>query len=368
MTWHTTWTSVKRLLFVRLDNLGDVLLMTPAFRAVRRALPDAYLALLASPVGAQVGRLNPDLDEVIVYQAPWVDPWQQLPHDPERERAMIEELRTRRFDAAIIFTSERQSPLPAAYLCYLAGIPLRLGATSDGAGSLLTTRHRPPTQRIHEVERALDLVGSVGFATAERSLVLQVPPAAHRTVAARLAQVGAASSPLVIVHPGCSMPARTYPASHYVDVIELLLQRYPGWIVITGSDAEQSLVESVYAQLSPGSKARALPWAGLLTFPELCALIARAQLVITNNTGPAHIAAAVGTPVIVIFALTNPPEQWHPWGVPYQLLFQDVPCRLCYARICPVDHACIRRVAPEQVVESALHMLAVSVEGTGNGA
>ncbi len=123
------WQQVRNVLLVRLDNLGDVLVTTPAFHAVRHALPEAHLTLLASPVGAQVGQLNPDLDEVIVYQAPWMDPWQQLPLDSAREQHMIALLKERHFDGALIFTSFRQSPLPAAYLCYLAGIPLRVAAS-----------------------------------------------------------------------------------------------------------------------------------------------------------------------------------------------------------------------------------------------
>src|ERR671933_1171659 len=135
------WRTVRRVLAVRLDNLGDVLVTTPALHAIKESLPDAALTLLASPVGAQVGRLNPDVDDVIVYEAPWVDPWQTLPQNSAREQAMIALLRERRFDAAVIFTSFRQSSLPAAYLCYLAGIPLRLGASFDASGSLLTTRY-----------------------------------------------------------------------------------------------------------------------------------------------------------------------------------------------------------------------------------
>ncbi len=171
------WQAARKVLLIRLDNLGDVLLMTPAFHAVRQALPLAHLTLLTSPVGAQIGHLDPDIDEVIVYAAPWVDPWYQLPQDSEREQRLIASLKSQRFDAAIIFTSFRQSALPAAYLCYLADIPLRLAASIDGPGSLLTTRHKHPEHMMHEVERGLDLVGAVGFSLPdeERDLVLNVP-------------------------------------------------------------------------------------------------------------------------------------------------------------------------------------------------
>ncbi|MBX6342740.1 MAG: glycosyltransferase family 9 protein, partial [Thermomicrobiaceae bacterium] len=166
------WRGVERVLAVRLDNLGDVLVTTPAIHAIRESLPRAEITLLASPVGAQAGRLNPDVDDVIVYQAPWMDPWHELPQDSAREQRMIALLRERRFDGAIIFTSFRQSPLPAAYLCYLADVPLRAAASIDGPGSLLTTRHRHPERMMHEVERGLDLVGALGMGTDDLDLVL----------------------------------------------------------------------------------------------------------------------------------------------------------------------------------------------------
>lgn len=181
------------MLLIRLDNLGDVLLTTPAFHALRQALPQARLTLLASPIGAQIGKLDPDLDDVLIYQAPWMDPWHKLPLDSAREQAMIALLKERHFDGAIIFTSFRQSPLPAAYLCYLADIPLRVAASIDGPGSLLTTRHKHPERMMHEVERGLDLVKAIGVETSERDLVLNVPTSAMEEVAALLATHGISS-------------------------------------------------------------------------------------------------------------------------------------------------------------------------------
>src|ERR687884_145029 len=193
------WRTVRRVLAVRLDNLGDVLVTTPAIHAIKQSLPmlsrgvpGARLTLLASPVGAQAGRLNPDIDEVIVYEAPWMDPWHRLPQDADREQRMIATIQEREFDGAIIFTSFRQSALPAAYLCYLAGIPLRVAASIDGPGSLLTTRHKHPERMMHEVERGLDLVGAIGLTTSEDDLVLQVPAEARRQVEGLLRSEGLA--------------------------------------------------------------------------------------------------------------------------------------------------------------------------------
>lgn len=350
------WPAARRLLAVRLDNLGDVLVTTPAIRAIRRALPAAHLALLASPAGAQAGRLNPDLDDVIVYRAPWMDPWHELPQDPAREQAAIAALAAERFDAAVIFTSFRQSPLPSAYLCYLAGIPLRLAASIDGPGSLLTTRHKHPPTPMHETQRGLDLVSAVGIPPGEDDLVLAVPDEARAAVAA--GGWWRPDGPKVIVHPGCSMPARTWHAAGFVGAIVGLVRDLGASVVVTGATAERGLVERVIGALPTDVAARARGTAGELSFAEFCGLIEAADLTVTNNTGPMHVSAAVKTPVVVLFAWTNPPEQWGPWNVAHRLLNHDVSCKLCYARVCPYDHDCLRLVTPEQVVSAAADLLA----------
>lgn len=349
----TRWMDARNILLIRLDNLGDVLLCTPAFHAVRQTLPDAKLTLLASPVGAQAGRMNPDLDEVIVYDAPWTDPWGKLPHDSAREQEMIRLIKQRQFDAAIIFTSFRQSSLPAAYVCYLADIPLRLAASIDGSGSLLTTRHKHPDQPMHEVERALDLVGAAGFSTSDLDLVLQVPDEVVESVRRRLALSDRLPRPWVVVHPGCSMPARTYPWDMFAEVGDGLVTELGASVMFTGVESERALVDMIRARMNAGS----LSLAGELTFPEFAAAISLADVVVTNNTGPAHMAAALHTPVVDLFALTNPPEQWRPWRVPHRLLNVDVPCRICYSRVCPYNQECLRGVPPTAVVEATAELI-----------
>lgn len=356
------WRSARRILAIRLDNLGDVLVTTPALHAIKTSLPAAQLTLLASPIGAQVARLNPDVADVIVYTAPWMDPWHKLPQDSQREQQMIATIRERQFDGAIIFTSFHQSPLPAAYLCYLADIPLRVAASIDGPGSLLTTRHKHPANKnicMHEVERGLDLVGAIGMDTAERDLVLQVPAAAQHAIDTLLEERNIKRNrPLVVLHPGCSMPARTYPWEMYVAVINLLVEQLGATVMLTGAEDEQELVERIQGRVRQEMRRSVYAVAGTLSFPKLCALLQTADLTVTNNTGPMHISAAVKTPVIALFALTNPPAQWGPWHVPHRLLNVDVPCRICYSRVCPYQHECLRLVTPEMVVEAASALLA----------
>ena len=344
----------RNLLLVRLDNLGDVLLCTPAFHAVRETLPGARLTLLAGAVGAQAAELNPDLDDVIVYEAPWMDVWSKRPQDSEAEQAMIQLLKQHRFDGAIIFTSFRQSSLPAAYLCYLADIPLRLAASIDGAGALLTTRHKHPEQLMHEVERALDLVAVEGFSSSNRDLVLHVPDEEVAAARDRIRGQGVSGDgPLVVIHPGCSMPARTYPWEMYAEVADLLIEQLGCAVVLTGDASEAELVGRVKDRMDYPVHSEA----GSLSFRQFAALLGLADLVITNNTGPAHVAAAVKTPVIDLFALTNPPEQWRPWGAPHRVMHQQVPCAICYSRVCPFNQECLRGVSPGEVTAAARELL-----------
>src|SRR5690242_6569333 len=261
------WRPARRILAVRLDNLGDVLVTTPALHAIKTSLPGARLTLLASPVGAQVAELNPDIDDIIVYEAPWMDPWHKLPRDSQREQEMIARVRRAHFDAAIIFTSYHQSALPAAYLCYLADIPLRLAAAIDGPGSLLTTRHKHPERMMHEVERGLDLVGAVGLTTSETDLVLRVPGRAREDVFDLLSSRGIDTAhPLIVVHAGCSMPARTYPWEMYAEAIDLLITRFDATIALTGSHDERELVERIAGRVQAEHRRSILPLAGALSF------------------------------------------------------------------------------------------------------
>jgi ADP-heptose:LPS heptosyltransferase len=347
------WRAVHRLLLIRLDNLGDVILATPAIHALRQALPGARLTLLASPVGAQVAELDPDLDDVIVYRAPWMDPDSCLSQDPSRDYSIVAEIRRQGFDAAIIFTSYHQSSLPAAYLCYLAGIPLRHAASIDGPGSLLTSRHRHVDRISHEVERNLDLVGGLGIPLEGDDLILGPPDEDVAWARGVVEGERRGRKPVVVIHPGCSCPSRTYPAEHFARAAWTLSSELDARLIWTGAADEVDLVEGIRAQLAePG-----LNLAGTTSLARLSAILAAGDVVVTNNTGPMHVAAAVGTPVVALFALTNPPEEWHPWKVRHRLLNQPVPCARCYQRVCPVGHECLRGVSAVDVTRAVRELL-----------
>ncbi len=349
------WAAAANVLAVRLDALGDLLMTTPALRALKESRPGRRLTLLTSPAGAAAARLVPEVDDVIVYDAPWMKATAPR-RDSAPDRAMADLLRARGFDGAAVFTVYSQNPLPSALLCYLADVPLRLAHCHENPYQLLTDwiKDPEPEQTIrHEVRRQLDLVAAVGCTTADERLSFRVPPHARERVTRLLDEIGLdRQAPWVVVHPGASAPSRRYPAESFA-VAAGELAREDGWqVVFTGSEAERELVEQIRGSMGAPSWSMA----GRLDLAGLGALLESAPLLIANNTGPVHVAAAVGTPVVDLYALTNP--QHTPWAVPHRVLSYDVPCRNCYKSVCPEGHNdCLRRVPPATVVAAARDLI-----------
>jgi lipopolysaccharide heptosyltransferase II len=364
-SYNDAWRRARRILCVRLDSLGDVLMCTPAMRALRDALPGRRLTLLGSPSGAAAAPFVPEIDDVIHHAAPWMKDGAGTHEEPHRaahqaahlaDLALVQALAARVFDAAVIFTTYTQSALPAALLCHLAGIPLRLAHCRENPYRLLSDwvlEPEPVPMVRHEVQRQLELVKRIGCRTAELGLSFVPRPADFTGVRARLQAAGVAPDrPWVLLHPGASAASRRYPSGHWAEAIRLLAERVDLPLVLTGSAQEIALVEDIRARC--GVPVRSL--AGQLNLGELGAALRLAALAITNNSGPAHIAAAVGTPVVDLYALTNP--QHTPWRVRSRVLFQDVPCRFCFKSTCPAGHqACLAGVAPQRVVDAALDLL-----------
>jgi lipopolysaccharide heptosyltransferase II len=347
------WQDAAEVLCVRLDGAGDVLMTTPALRALREAKAGRRITLLASAAGAAAARQVPEIDEVIVFGAPWMKAPCASAHE---ELALVADLAARRFDAAVIFTVYSQSALPAAHLCYLAQVPLRLAHCRENPYHLLTDwRPDPEPQRLvrHEVRRQLDLVESVGCEPRDERLSFTPSIRARRRVGRLLAAARVdRDRPLVVAHPGASAPSRRYPADRFAVALDLLCEETGAEILLTGDAAEAELVAGILAAV----RGPVHSLAGQLDLDELGALLARADVVISNNTGPAHIAAAVGTPVVDLYALTNP--QHTPWHVQHRVLYHDVPCRYCYKSVCPLGHHdCLRAVEPAAVASAAVELL-----------
>jgi ADP-heptose:LPS heptosyltransferase len=318
-------------LVVRLDNMGDVLLCGPAIRAV--AAGSRGVTVLAGPNGADAARLLPGVDEVLVWRAPWVE-FDPPAVDRDDVAALVERLAG--FDRAVIMTSFHQSPLPAALVLRLAGIGHIAAISEDYPGALLDVRHRVE-EGVPEAERALSLARAAGFALPEGddgrlSVRRPLPPSPD---------IG---RPYVVVHPGVSVPARAWPESHCAPAVKELAARgrRP---VVTGGPAETALTARVAGDAG-------IDLGGRTTLAELAGVLDRASAVVVANTGPAHLAAAVGTPVVSLFAPVVPAAAWAPYRVRHVLLGdQHAPCRGTRARECPViGHPCLALVTPADVI------------------
>ena len=368
----SAWQKASRVLCVRLDNMGDVLMTTPAIRALKqRTLADGtaaprHVTLLGSIAGCEVARQVPEIDATLALDAPWMAVGRDAPVNTD----FVARLAAYRFDAAVIFTCYSQSALPAAMLCGQAGIPLRLGHCRENPYALLTDWIRDPEPEAgirHEVERQLALVANVGATTTDERLSIRVVPAAQGRVASRLAARGIVG-PYVVVHPGATAASRRWPAVRFGAVAARIHEATGMPVVVTGSIGEADLA----VQVAAGAGCTAAPIAagrpttdgewlfdatGALSLDELVALIDGAALLVSNNSGPAHIAAARQTPTVDLYALTNP--QHTPWRVPSRVLSRPVPCANCMKSVCSEQHhACLAGVTVDDACDAAMSLLA----------
>jgi ADP-heptose:LPS heptosyltransferase len=332
-----------RSLVARLDNNGDVLLAGPCVRAI--AAHSASVTLLAGPRGAAAANLLPAVDEVLTWCAPWIDP-EPGPFTGTDAETLIELIRAAEVDRAFVLTSFHQSPLPLAVLLRMAGVPWIGAISEDYPGSLLDLRHRvagdPP-----EAVRALSLAEAAGFPLPEGDdgrLAVREPLPDMRAV------TGAPG--YVVVHPGASVPARQVSGARSAEFAKALAAAGHR-VVVTGAPGERELTREVAA-------GQFTDLGGANGMAELAAVLRDASVVVAPNTGPAHLAAAVGTPVVSLFAPVVPASRWAPHAVPVVLLGdQDAPCRGTRARDCPVaGHPCLESITPEQVVAATEQLLA----------
>ncbi|MFL5629021.1 MAG: glycosyltransferase family 9 protein [Ktedonobacteraceae bacterium] len=352
------WLAAKNILAVRLDNIGDIVMLGPALRAVKETSPHARLTLLASPAGASAVPLLPWIDDVITWRSIWQDVGGRMPFDPARERELIALLAKRGFDAALIFTSFSQTPHTPGYVCYLAGIPLRAGESKEFGGSTLTTELRGAPDDLHQVERNLRLVEHLGFEVKDRKLALALPDEARHAVDRILNDMGLdAHTPFLLMHPGASAHARRYPVERFGVVARLLNRR--GWpVLVTGVERETELLDELM-QHAP----HAHRLVGGTTLTEYAALIERASLVICNDTLPMHLADAVDTPEVVLFSGTDYEEQWRPRVARHTLLRRSTSCHPCYLFECPIGLPCLD-ISPEEVVDVVEATLAQGARAT----
>jgi ADP-heptose:LPS heptosyltransferase len=353
-----------RVLVTRLDSLGDVLLAGPAVRAVAAR---ADVVFLCGPRGRAAADLLPGVHAIVEWEAPWIDPQPGAVNEPDCRR-LVEAVRAVRPTAAAILGSSHQSPLPLALLLRFAGVGEIAAVSHDYAGALLDHRLRGDPD-VHEVVRSLQVVEALGYPPAgaggrdgEAGLDLAVRDLGHPPPLPE----GWAPGTYVAVHPGASVPARTLSPDQWRGAVAAL--GAAGWrVAVTGSAADRELTAHV---TNTGSGTRAggrasspggdslggdmvgvVDLAGDTDLAELGAVFAGAAAVATGNTGPMHLAAAVGTPVVAAFPPTVPAERWRPWNVPHVLLGdQAVPCAGCRSHRCPLPRQiCTADVTPGDV-------------------
>jgi ADP-heptose:LPS heptosyltransferase len=323
------------VLVARLDSDGDVLLAGPAVRAV--AARAAEVVLLVGPRGRQAAGLLPGVDRVLVWRAPWIDP-EPDPVDPADVEDLVRRLRELAPAEAVLLTSYHQSPLPLALLLRLAGVPRISAVSEDYPGSLLDVRHRVPDD-LPEPERAVSTAAAAGFPLPrgdDGRLRVRAPLPDVSTLVGK--------GRYVVLHPGASVPARAWSPDRCAGAVAALAAAGRR-VLVTGAPAETALTRAVAGTAG-------VDLGGRTSFAELAAVLAGADAVVVGNTGPAHLAAAVGTPVVSLFAPVVSAARWAPYRVPTVLLGdQQAPCRDTRARTCPVPgHPCLDSVTADDVV------------------
>ena len=331
----------KSIVVIKTCCIGDVLMATPTLSALRQSFPKSTISLVVGSWSRSVVDGNPDVDEIIdcgsIAGGRSVSAVEYF--------RLVRKLRRRRFECC--FVLERSALLTA--IPWMAGIPVRVGLDSGGRGFSLTVRVAVPDRR-HEADLYLDTVRGIGCEPRQPTLKF-VPSAIDQARAeAVLARLGGA--PIVAVHPGggvnpgMSLPAKRWPAERYAAVADRLIAR--GYSLLLIGDAQDRGVVNVVKEHMEGI---ATDLAGQLTLGELGAVVSRCRLVVANDTGPMHLAVAVGTPVVAIFGPSDP-SVYGPYRQDNAVASSGLPCSPCFrqgrARPCS-DPKCMSSLSVETV-------------------
>lgn len=350
--------AVQRVLVVRLDAIGDLLLSEPALGVLRRRFPNARIDLVASPVSAEVLQGNPNVDHLITYRAPWHSAWRgasvSWPAETARFWGVSSALAAQNYDVGFELRGDLRDILFLA-----AAAPRTAVGNSFRGGGKLLHYDAPVSATSHQVDMA------VAIASAGGPLLPADPPHVYPSadddamVAPHLPHAGAR---LIGMHLGAGFPSKQLPFGHFVQVVQALHAAHPAAeFLVVGAAAERRLAQAL-------REATSLPvhdLTGKLTLLQTAAALHRCRLFIGNDSAPMHLASAVGTPVVTFF---GPSEPWkfHPTGVPYRLLEVDLPCRPCDYVHCVWQEEqrfqCMTRQSPDAIADAALELLS----GGGN--
>lgn len=334
----------KRILVVRTDRIGDVLLSTPVIKALRDVYPNAFIAMMVSPYAKDIVSGNPCLDEVIIYD-------KDSKHKSWRRSIKFSQnLKKKKFEAAIILHPTNRAHL----ITYFAGIPKRIGFNRK-FGFLLTDRieHGKQLGERHELEYTLDLVRYLGIEPKDKSPFMPIKPEAENWVADIFRQQGIREiDKLLAIHPGASCPSKIWPNVRFAEVADRLIEKYGFKVLVVCGPKDITLAQQVIKNMHHP----AVNLAGRTSVSQLASVLKRCCLFISNDSGPVHIASAVGTPVISIFGRSQKglsPARWGPLGVKDKILHQEVGCIECLAHNCTKQFACLKAITVDDVLNAA---------------
>lgn len=344
--------NVKKILITRTDRIGDVVLSLPAIKAVRKAFPDAYIAVMVQPRMDGILKGNPSINELIIYDK------NKKHNGGLKNLNFIKWIRSKQFDIALIFHSTKRINL----ICFLAGIPKRVGYARGKADFLLTDKieYTKKLGEKHEVEYSLDILRYLGICPESSLPFIYVQGEAEKNAESMLKNLDIKiEEKLLILHPGASCPSKMWPLENFAKLGDMLIENLKMKIMINLAPDQASLGEKVKDMM----KNKPVLFCGLMTLEELAALFKKASLVISNDSGPAHIAAGVNTPVISIFGRSQKglsPVRWRPLGEKAIAIHKDVGCSECLAHDCKKDFLCLKAISVEEVFEEAKKLLQIT--------
>ena len=344
---------VKKILVRGPNWVGDAVMCVPALDAIRRAFPDSETSFLVRPSVGELFVGHPAVHRVVVYDHQGVHAgWR-------RTFRLAASLRREKYDLAVLF----QNAFEAALVSVLAGIPLRYGYATDGRRLLLTHPVPPPdgTRPIHQVHYYMDMLKSLVQETPAPKPVLHVSPEEQARADRLLQEGGIQASEFVIgLNPGSAYGgAKRWLPERFTAVADRLIvelrQRDARSVrcLIVGGPGEEELGQAIAQRMD----ANPLVLSGRTSLGELKAIIQRCHLFVTNDTGPMHVANALGVPVVAIFGSTDPVAT-APYNALHTVVRNPVSCSPCLLRECPIDHCCMTSISTDQVVQAAKGVLA----------
>lgn len=338
-----------RILVTRTDKMGDVILSIPALRHLRKVSPDAYIAFMVASKNRELVENEKDIDEVIAYDK--ILGVRGFFSDLK----FILELRKKKFDLAIALHPAKRTHI----ILYASGIPIRVGYDNKW-GKLLTSRlsHGKQSGEKHEVDYNLDVISFAGFDISGADSKPRVIPTgeALRKVGLLIKEFGITKGNMIALHTGSSCRSKMWPLERFAEAADLLSEKYSADIVVVG---EEVCPKSAHP-MENLMKKRQIDLTGKLGLSDLAALFSMCRLVISNDSGPAHMAAAVGAPVIVIFGRNDPglsPKRWAPVSDKKRILHSPSECSPCLAHNCEKGFLCLNNISAQDVVSAASEML-----------